>query len=188
MATKDARHCPLCGGSLGPAEVEGRLRSRCFDCGFVLYVNPAAAAAGVVFNGSGEVLLVRRAIEPWRDHWALPAGYQELDEHPEQALAREVREEAGIGIEVLGLLDLLFVDKDPRKPANVAVYLCRSEERRLAPSSDDVSEARWFGLGALPTPIGFDNYERILSRLTDPNRYPPSAWTHLEHLLTGHRP
>jgi mutator protein MutT len=149
----------------------------------VLYQNPASAAAGVVVNGRGEVLLVRRAIEPYRDHWALPAGYQELDEGPAETVVREVREEAGIVVEVVGLLDLLYVH-DPRKPANVAVFLCRAlggEPR----SGVDENGAGWFRLDALPSPIGFDNYARILARLSRVEGYPESPWTRLGALLEG---
>jgi ADP-ribose pyrophosphatase YjhB (NUDIX family) len=180
---RTARHCPQCGGSLALALVEARERLCCVSCGFVHFLNPACAAAGVVLNPAREVLLVRRAIEPWKGYWALPAGYQEIDEGPEEALKREVREEAGIAIRVLGLLDLIYVGDDPRKPANVAVYLCTSADVPLAPCSTDVEEAGWFGLDRLPERIGFDNYPRILSRLRDPARYPPSAWNHLQALF-----
>jgi 8-oxo-dGTP diphosphatase len=183
VARTQATHCPRCGGHLAPALVEARERLRCVACGFVHFLNPACAAAGVVLNPAREVLLVRRAIEPWKGYWALPAGYQEIDEGPEEALAREIGEEAGIEIRVLGLLDLIYVGDDPRKPANVAVYLCTSEGALLAPASSDVEAAGWFGLDALPERIGFDNYPRILSRLRDPARYPPSAWNHLQALF-----
>lgn len=150
----------------------------------MLFVNPACAAAGVVFDPRGRVLLVRRAIEPYRHHWALPAGYQEVDEGPEVAIQREVREEAGIEIEILGLLDLIFIEDDPRKPANVAVFLARGEGELIS-TSHDVTEAGWFGLKELPDPIGFDNYRRILGRLADASGYPPSAWSRLQELLGG---
>ena len=182
---RDFKHCPLCAAGLAPATVEGRERMRCSGCGYVVFLNPACAAAGVIFNPQGEVLLVRRAIEPWKGAWALPAGYQEIDEGPEHALVREVYEEAGVKVEVLGLLDLIHVDTDPRKPANVAVYLGRAAEVEPVADGADVSEVGWFALSALPEPIGFDNYPRILARLSDPKRYPRSAWTHLEALLGG---
>jgi len=178
-----AKHCPRCGAALLPADVGGRTRLRCDGCEFVLYSNPAPASLGVVLNGDGEILLVRRGIAPYRDHWALPAGYQEIDEGPEDALAREILEEAGIPVRVLGLLDLFYVGDDPRKPANVAVYLCTSEGLQLAPCSDDVEAAAWFSLDHLPERIGFDNYPRILARLRDPASYPPSAWKHLQALF-----
>ena len=145
------------------------------------YQNPASASAGVVLNESGAVLLVRRAIEPFRDHWALPAGYQEIDEAPEDTVRREVREEAGVEIEVLGLLDLLHV-RDPRKPANVAVFLCRATGGDPCAGGEE-SAAGWFSLRRLPAPIGFDNYERILARLLLPDGYPDSPWKRLRALL-----
>jgi ADP-ribose pyrophosphatase YjhB (NUDIX family) len=166
------------------AEVGGRIRPRCGSCEFVLYQNPAAAAAGVVLNACGEILLVRRALEPYRGHWALPAGYQELDEDPCETVRREVLEESGIEVEVIGLLDLLFVPEDPRKPANVAVYLCRACGGELFPG-DDASEAGWFPLGALPEPIGFENLPRILERLDPLGTYPESPWSQLRALLSG---
>jgi 8-oxo-dGTP diphosphatase len=148
----------------------------------VLYQNPAAAAAGVVLNARGEVLLVRRAIEPFRGYWALPAGYQEIDEDPTETVRREVREEAGIGVEVVGLLDLLFVPDDPRKPANVAVFLCRALDEELRAGVEELA-ASWFALDSLPAQIGFDNYRRILGRLAVLDGYPESPWTVLKAWL-----
>lgn len=155
---------------------------RCGRCAFVLYSNPACAAAGVVFNERGEVLLVRRAIEPFLGYWALPAGYQEIDEAPTSTVVREVLEEAGIEIEVNGLLDLLFVCNDPRKPANVAVFLCRAVGGILRPGEEE-SEAAWFPLNALPSEIGFDNYPRILGRLRHAAGYPESPWARIRQFV-----
>jgi ADP-ribose pyrophosphatase YjhB (NUDIX family) len=179
-----AKHCPLCSGELCESVVGGRQRLRCGRCAFVLYSNPASAAAGVVFNDRGKVLLVRRAIEPFLGYWALPAGYQEIDEDPSATVVREVLEEAGVEIEVQGLLDLLFVCNDPRKPANVAVYLCRAVGGELKPGEEE-SEAAWFSLDDLPVEIGFDNYRRILGRLRHSAGYPESPWTRLRRLVAG---
>jgi len=162
--SRHARHCPLCSGLLVRAAVEGRERSRCGSCSFVLYENPACAAAALVLDARGRVLLIRRAIEPFRGQWALPAGYQEVDERPEDAAVREAREEAGLAIEVVALFDLLFVPEDLRRPANVAVYLCRPLGEELVPGADAL-EARWFGLDELPAELAFDNGPRILERL-----------------------
>ena len=182
MWQEQAKHCPLCSAELRECPVGGRPRHRCERCGFVLYSNPASAAAGVVINERGEVLLVRRAIEPFRGCWALPAGYQEIDEQPTETVVREVLEEAGVEIEVHGLLDLLFVCDDPRRPANVAVYLCRAVGGALGPGQEE-SEAAWFPLDALPAEIGFDNYPRILGRLRRSDGYPESPGVRLRRLL-----
>lgn len=135
----------------------------------MLYENPACAAAAVVLDELRRVLLIRRAIEPFRGQWALPAGYQEVDEHPTETAMREVREETGAEIEVVELLDLLFIPEDHRKPANLAVYLCRYVRGGLQPGYD-AAEAAWFDLQALPEDLGFDNGPRILFDLRDGDR------------------
>lgn len=160
MWERQAKHCPLCGALLALAEVEGRERRCCAGCAFVLYENPAAAAAGVVVDETGRVLLIHRAIEPYRGFWALPAGYQELDEHPSQTAAREIREESGIEVEVMELIDLLFLPEDARKPANLAVFLCRPTGGTLHPGHD-ADDAAWFDIERLPAKLGFDNGPRI---------------------------
>jgi len=177
-----AKHCPLCSAVLLDFRVGGRARRQCPSCAFVLYQNPASAAAGVVFNERAEVLLVRRSIEPYRGFWALPAGYQEIDEGPSETVVREVLEESGVEIEVHGLLDLIFVEDDPRRPANVAVYLCRAVGGELR-AGDEESEVGWFPLDRLPAEIGFDNYPRILGRLRAADGYPESTWQRLRRIL-----
>jgi ADP-ribose pyrophosphatase YjhB (NUDIX family) len=132
----------------------------------VLYENPASAAAGVVFDESRRVLLIQRAIEPFRGYWALPAGYQEADEHPSETAAREIREESGIEVEVVELLDLLFLPNDARKPANLAVFLCRPTGGALR-AGHDADDAAWFDVDRLPARLGFDNGPRILDWLKD---------------------
>jgi 8-oxo-dGTP diphosphatase len=161
-----AKHCPLCGALLVQSEIEGRPRRRCSQCPFVLYENPASAAAGLVLDESRRVLLVQRAIEPYKGHWALPAGYQEMDETPAQTATREIFEESGIAVEIVELFDLLFVADDYRRPSNLAVFLCRPLGGVLK-AGDDALDAAWFDLQALPTKLGFDNGPRILERLRD---------------------
>lgn len=170
MWSPHAKHCPLCGDLLAPGLVEGRERPRCPSCRFVLYQNPSGAAAAVVVDPQGRVLLIQRALDPFRGAWALPAGYQEIDEEPSQAAEREVREETGLEVEAQALLDLHLVRGDGRKPANVAVYLCRQVGGRLQ-AGDDAQAAAWFALDALPESIAFDNRERILAPLADSAPY-----------------
>lgn len=162
-----AKHCPLCGTELAEAAVQGRRRKRCPACDFVLYKNPASAAAGLVLDASRRVLLIRRAIAPHKGDWALPAGYQEMDEDPRETVVREVREETGLEVEVLELLDLVFVSKDFRKPANLAIFHCRVTGGQLAPGVEAL-EAAWFALEQLPPNMGFDNGPLLLQRLNIP--------------------
>ncbi|MFT7486190.1 MAG: 8-oxo-dGTP diphosphatase [Candidatus Paceibacteria bacterium] len=171
-----AQHCPLCAGSLALEDVAGRSRPRCQECGWVLFKNPASAAAGVVLDANGRVLLIRRGIEPFQGEWALPAGYQEVDESPEETVRREVQEETGIEVEPYRLVDLVFIPDDPRKPANLAMYLARVVGGHLR-AGDDAKDAAWFALDDLPEKIGFGNRERILHPLRDdPQRFGLEPW------------
>jgi len=166
-----AKFCPVCRADLVERSVAERLRPACPECSFVLFKNPASAAAGVILDEDGRVLLIRRAIEPFRGQWALPAGYQEIEEAPTQTVQREVHEETGLHIEPYRLIDLIFIPDDPRKPANLAVYLCRVTGGTLQ-AADDAADARWFDLEKLPDEIGFGNRERILYPLRDdPERF-----------------
>jgi len=170
MGSSQANHCPLCGAPLCAARIEGRERPRCTRCRFVLYLNPAGAAAAVVVDGRGRVLLIRRALDPFKGTWTLPAGYQEIDEEPARTAEREAREESGLEIRAEALLDLVFVPDDPRKPANLAVYLCRVVGGSLCPG-DDALDAAWFELDHLPSEIGFENRRLVLDRLPQSEAY-----------------
>ena len=67
-------------------------------------------------------------------------------------------------VEKDSLFDMIFVPDDPRRPANVAVFLCRFVGGELRPGSD-AAEAAWFDLDALPEDLAFRNAELILDRL-----------------------
>ncbi|HVZ09416.1 NUDIX hydrolase [Rhodopila sp.] len=89
-------------------EGDNRERAVCDDCGFVAYENPKIVAGAVVASGD-RVLMCRRAIEPRRGFWTLPAGYMELGETVEEAARREAFEEAEATIALDGILGVFSV-------------------------------------------------------------------------------
>ena len=89
-------------------EGDNRERAVCSDCGFVAYENPKIVAGAVVVSGD-RVLMCRRAIEPRRGLWTLPAGYMELGETVEEAACREALEEAEATIRLDGILGVFSV-------------------------------------------------------------------------------
>ena len=163
MSRIKAQFCLKCGSAMVEAYDTGRPRQTCVACGFVMFVNPVGASAALVLRGD-EVLLIKRGIEPFKGHWAVPAGYQEEDESPAATAERETLEETGVRVEAEVLLDILFVPDDPRKAANVALFACRAISGE-ALGADDAAEAAWFALDALPDEIAFDNRELIFDRL-----------------------
>lgn len=89
---------------------EDRERRICDACGFIDYVNPRIVT-GVVAHAGGRILLCRRAIEPRRGFWTLPAGFMELGESAEDGARREAREEACAELEIEALLGLYSVPR-----------------------------------------------------------------------------
>ena len=158
-----AAFCIVCGAGLQEREVFGALRKTCTVCDYIQFRSPACAAAAVVVRGR-EILLVRRGIEPYRGLWGFPAGFQDYWETPREAAVREVLEETGMEIEVERLLDVRYTRDDPRKRANVVVYLARAVAGTLR-ASDDADDAAFFSLDRLPEGIAFENNQAILRQL-----------------------
>lgn len=88
-------------------------RQVCGSCGFIFYENPKLVAGAVVTWQSPEgetlFLLCRRAIEPRRGYWTLPAGFIEERESPADGARREAMEEACCEIAIDGLLGIYTV-------------------------------------------------------------------------------
>ncbi|MGI3777425.1 MAG: NUDIX domain-containing protein [Janthinobacterium lividum] len=95
---------------LSTPDGDTRERMVCSSCGHVDYRNPKVVVGSVV-SRAGRVLLCRRAIEPRRGFWTLPAGYLELDETPEEGARREAAEEAGASIVTDGLLAVFSISR-----------------------------------------------------------------------------
>ncbi|MGE3171624.1 MAG: NUDIX domain-containing protein [Planctomycetota bacterium] len=140
------RFCCECGGALEQRVPDGDDRTRhvCRACGRVHYRNPQVVVGCLVERGD-HVLLCRRAIEPGRGRWTIPAGYLELGEGMLQGARRETREEAGAAVEIVAphcYLDL------PHIGQTHAVFRARAT---TAPHAGHESlEVAFFAWGALP--------------------------------------
>jgi ADP-ribose pyrophosphatase YjhB (NUDIX family) len=87
---------------------DNRERMICADCGHIDYQNPKVVVGAVVTSGE-QILMCRRAIEPRRGFWTLPAGYLELGETLEEGAIRETMEEATADIRLDGILGVFSV-------------------------------------------------------------------------------
>jgi ADP-ribose pyrophosphatase YjhB (NUDIX family) len=110
------------------------------------YPEAPVVAVGAVVVDQGRVLLVRRGREPLKGHWSLPGGMLEVGEPLTAGVAREVREETGLVVEPLELVELL--DRIHRDGVRVryhyviADYLCRVVSGELKAASD-ADAVRW---------------------------------------------
>lgn len=128
------------------------------------YPRPAVTADCVVIgqadDGSRKVLLIRREHEPYKDCWALPGGFLEMDETLEQCALRELKEETGltpVGSNIRELKSFSTIDRDPRGRTITVAFLIEMPLAEVT-GQDDAAEARWFPLDKLP-PLAFDHDE-----------------------------
>ncbi len=96
--------CSACGAEVTLRIPPGDDRERhvCVACDFIHYVNPRVIV-GCLPVHEDRVLLCRRAIEPRRGYWTLPAGFMENGETTEQGAARETWEEAAARVDDMSL-------------------------------------------------------------------------------------
>ncbi|MGB5739883.1 MAG: NUDIX hydrolase [Woeseia sp.] len=89
------KYCASCGATVTRKIPAGDNRERwlCTSCNTIHYQNPLIVVGCVPARGD-EVLLCRRAIEPRRGYWTVPAGFMELGESLAEGAARETQEEA----------------------------------------------------------------------------------------------
>ena len=119
-----------------------------------LYPDHPVSGVGAVVWRDGQVLLVRRANPPRQGEWSLPGGAQEIGETVFEAARREVLEETGLAIEVLGLVDVvdsIHRDDDGRIRYH---YTLADVFARVAGGNEaaagDAAETAWFDLDRLP--------------------------------------
>lgn len=101
------RYCNHCGGKVEHLIPAGDSRARhvCEACGNIQYENPRLVV-GCVATWENRILLCRRAIEPRRGYWTLPAGFMENGETTADAARRETQEEAGASIAIDALFSM----------------------------------------------------------------------------------
>lgn len=104
------KFCSACGQSVTFRIPDGDHLPRyiCDACGTVHYENPRLVV-GCVPEYEGKILLCRRAIEPRRGYWTLPAGFMENGESMQAAAARESMEEALAKVEIGSLVAIVHV-------------------------------------------------------------------------------
>ena len=88
----------------------------------------------------GEMLLIKRAVEPHKGHWCPPGGVIDEGESPEEAAVRETREETGLDVRVLEKLGEVL---GPVTGRYLGVFLCTVVGGVLEPSEPGTSDARW---------------------------------------------
>jgi ADP-ribose pyrophosphatase YjhB (NUDIX family) len=157
----NVRFCSRCGAELafGPVSGEERERLACPSCGFIFYVNPRLVVTTLPITERGEVVLIKRGIEPALGMWAQPGGVLEIDETVRDAAVRETLEETGLRVEPGTIVGLYS-----RVPAAVVVV---AYEARIVGGSPLITheslETRPFAPDAIPwSEVAFETSIRAL--------------------------
>lgn len=131
----------------------------CQECG--RYNTRNVTVHSILFD-QNKVLLIKRANNPQKDFWALPAGYLDWDETLEEGALRELKEETNLDgsiVSLSGVYSNTNRDEDGRQ--NIAIsYIVKFLGSPQA--GDDASEVNWFEIENLPENIAFDHKKMIL--------------------------
>ena len=155
-------YCPRCSQPLAAHEP---YRQECASCGFILYHTSSPTMGAVPLDGSGRVLLARRAIEPFRGDWNTIGGFLEYGEDPIEGLVREVKEETGVDCTITGFITMKAGTYGPNGQALLNTYFSVTLLSDRTRPQDDVSELKWFDIDDLPENIAFESDREALDAL-----------------------
>ena len=132
------------------------------------YLNPALAVDACVRRGD-EILLVQRKFPPSAGSWVLPGGFVDQGERPQDAVLRELKEEANLdGTNPVLLMVMGEPDRDPRKHIVSIVYLIEAEGEPVG--GDDAADARFWPIELVldgELPIAGDHMEILRDWLSE---------------------
>ena len=138
----------------------------CYD-----YPRPSVTVDIVLLSDTGsclQVLLIRRKNPPFRNLWALPGGFLEMDESLQESALRELHEETGISDVKLTQIGVFGnPNRDPRGRVITIAYLgILKSEQQKAVAGSDASEVAWFSTLDLPE-LAFDHNDIIKKALEE---------------------
>jgi len=167
---KQYKHCVICGSTLTPLEQRILL---CKTCNQHTYVSPTPCCAIVIQNNVGEIMLVKRKLEPKKDFWDLPGGFVDLEESFEEATIRESKEELGVDVINLKYITSEFdtyTFEDFTFPT-LGVIFTGELGHQSPTANDDVSEIVYFAPNKIPfEKIAFKSITRALEKFTETHR------------------
>jgi ADP-ribose pyrophosphatase YjhB (NUDIX family) len=148
-------YCERCATRLERKRSEGPDPDRlvCPSCGFVAYENPSPTVQAWI-ERDGRFLALKRGQDPERGSWNMPGGFVEAGESGPEAIRREVREETGLEIEILGVIGVFastYGEGPDAEPIFDVAFRATTGDAELD-VSDESEEARWFSLADFPEP------------------------------------
>ncbi len=158
------KFCPVCGNRLLVKRNKNKGHRLCAACGISWYHN-SKPCVGVLILDRNRVLLVKRAISPYKGFWDIPGGFIEAGEYPPVAAIREIKEETGLQIKLIEMLDFFLDTYGPDHESTLNICYIANISGGKAQIGSDAKEMCWFALDSLPRKIAFKWSQRALKQL-----------------------
>jgi 8-oxo-dGTP diphosphatase len=125
------------------------------------FPRPSVTTDCIIFSKNPEnrkVLLIKRKNEPFRNMWAFPGGFIDIQEDLKEAALRELEEESGLtGVSIEQFLTVGTPGRDPRGRTISIIYIGFVDDQAAEiKAGDDASETSWFEINNLPD-LAFDH-------------------------------
>lgn len=141
----DNRFCGRCGAAMSPHGNPAERALVCPECGYVAY--PKLSPAVIVLVTKGDKILLQRNTHYKLRNWTLVAGFVDVGENFEDAVRREIMEEASINVKDIRY----FGSQNWPFPSNIMVaFRAEYDSGELRPDGDEVVESGWFDKDHLP--------------------------------------
>lgn len=128
---------------------------------------PLVGVGALILQG-GKLLLVRRGAQPGKGKWSIPGGLVELGENVQDAMVRETKEEVGLDVEAVKLMDVfdsVTLDEQGRIQYHFVVvnFFVRVVGGTLKTESD-ILEARWVPVDEVEKYVLTDSFRRFFEK------------------------
>jgi ADP-ribose pyrophosphatase YjhB (NUDIX family) len=159
------RFCPLCGSPVDERGTSEEPVWVCPACGHRQHRRQIVGVAVVVVE-DGRLLLVRRKYGVLAGAWCIPCGHVGWDEDVRDAAVRELEEETGLAVVIDGVFDAHSNFHVPDRHS-AGIWFSGHRVGGALRAGDDASDARFFPLDDLPSPLAYETDERVIARLRD---------------------
>lgn len=156
------KFCPKCKQQLNHLDNH----VTCKTCDFVWYNNPAVATSIALIKDK-KILLAKRKKAPSKGAWDMLGGFVDPGETVEEGIAREMKEETGLDIEIekyIGSVADIYNDL-PVIPLIFKAKLIKLDQEPIP--QDDVEELAWFSLEEIPNNLAFKNTKITIEKLKE---------------------
>src|SRR6266852_6225742 len=113
-------------------------------------VYPKTSVGALIVNKQGKILLTKS--HKWFDKYTLPGGHMEVGETMKEAVAREVKEEVGLDVEVADMLlmqEAIFAEEFWKKKHFIFFdFLCKSKDQQVKLDGRELQSYVWEYPGA----------------------------------------